>query len=252
MTSREPSQLSRDNRAIWEQRPQHFRDARVDALLALLPRLGPRARLLDVGCLDGVLTRRYAERIGTEQIRGIDLALGEQARANGVDAIAFDLNRGEPLPYPDASFDVAVCAETLEHVYPTDQLLRELHRVLAPGGVLLLDVPRLDSLLNVALLLFGFQPPGVECSRERRHGAINAGSVLTGHVAYFTRRALLSMLAASGFAIEAVREAGQRSVWLAERARDGIPVPPLVRLAWWLCDSIPWKRDYLIVRARRG
>jgi ubiquinone/menaquinone biosynthesis C-methylase UbiE len=243
--------LSRDNRAIWEQRPQHFRDARVDALLALLPQLGPGARLLDVGCLDGVLTRRYAERIGTEQIHGIDLALSDAARANGVAAIAFDLNRAEALPYPDASFEVVVCAETLEHIYPTDHLLREIHRVLAPGGVGIVDVPRLDSLLNSALLLLGFQPPGVECSRERRHGAINAESVLTGHVAYFTRRALLSMLRASGFEIEALREAGQRSVWLAERARDGTPVPRLARIAWWLLDCIPWKRDYLVVRVRR-
>ncbi len=250
MTSQEPSQLSRDNRAIWEVRPQHFRDRRVDSILALLPALGAEARLLDIGCLDGVLTRLYAARVGTERICGIDLALHERARANGVDAIAFDLNRAEPLPHPDAHFDVVVCAETLEHIYPTDHLLREIRRVLRPGGVAVIDLPRLDSLLNIGLLLLGFQPPGIECSRERRYGAINGESVLTGHVAYFTRRALLAMLERSGLVLVEARQVGQRSGWLAEQRAAGRRVPAWLRAAWWLYDALSPKKEYLVVLVR--
>jgi SAM-dependent methyltransferase len=250
VTSQEPSQLSRDNRAIWESRPQHFADRRVVAILALLPALGPDAALLDIGCLDGVLTRLYAERIGTQRMHGIDLALHDQARANGVDAIAFDLNQAQPLPHSDACFDVVVCAETLEHVYPTDHLLREIRRVLKPGGIGIIDLPRLDSLLNIGLLLLGYQPPGIECSRERRYGAINGESVLTGHVAYFTRRALLAMLEHSGLEVQALRQVGQRSGWLAEQQRAGRWVPLWVRSAWWICDALSFKKEYLVVRVR--
>jgi hypothetical protein len=77
-----------------------------------------------------------------------------------------------------------------------------------PGGIGIIDVPRLDSFLNLGLLLLGYQPPGIECSRERRYGSINRESVLTGHVAYFTRRALHEMLEAAGFRILARDRSG--------------------------------------------
>ena len=160
----------------------------------------------------------------------------EEARRKGVDAIAFDLNSGAPLPYPDASFDVVVCIETLEHVLPTDRLLAEIRRVMKPGGIGIIDVPRLDSFLNVGLLLLGYQPPGIECSRERRYGSINRDSVLTGHVAYFTRRALHEMLETAGFRILDARQVGQRSGWLRLQESEGRRVGLGVRLAWWIYD----------------
>jgi len=195
------SPLTLDNQKIWETIPQHFVDRRVEMILEMLPRLGAEAKLLDIGCLDGTLTRLYAAAVGTEQISGIDVSLAEGARENGVDVSEFDLNNREPLPYPDASFDVIVCIETLEHLYPTDHLVAEIHRLLVPGGTAIIDVPRLDSFLNIGLLTLGYQPPGVECSRDRRYGSINQDSVLTGHVAYFTRRALLELLVDKGFRI---------------------------------------------------
>jgi SAM-dependent methyltransferase len=246
-----PNPLTAHNRAIWQTSPQHFVDRRVELVLELLPALGPEARLLDVGCLDGELTRLYARRVGTERAHGIDVALAERARANGIDAIEHDLNRGEPLPWPEATFDVVTCVETLEHVLPTDQLVAEIRRVLRPGGVALIDVPRLDSLLNVGLLALGFQPPGIECSRERRYGAINRDSVLTGHVAYFTRRALLEMLGAAGLRVLEARQVGQRSGWLALQAAQGRRVGPGVRLLWWLYDALSPRKEYLVVKAQR-
>jgi ubiquinone/menaquinone biosynthesis C-methylase UbiE len=245
------SPLTRHNRELWGRQPQTFVDRRVETILELLPRLGPDAALLDVGCLEGSLTRLYAERVGTRRVHGVDVAGLEGARRRGVDAVAFDLNSGEPLPYPDAHFDAVVCIETLEHVLPTDRLLRELHRVLKPGGIGIVDVPRLDSCLNVALLLLGYQPPGIECSRERRYGSINRGSVLTGHVAYFTRRALHEMLEAAGFRILAARQVGQRSGWLGLQAAEGRRVGWPVRLAWWVYDRLALKKEYQVVKVQR-
>ena len=165
------SPLTSDNRRIWETSPQHFVDRRVQMILDMLPRLGEGATLLDIGCLDGTLTRLYGEAVGTTQIHGIDVGLTEAARENGVDVRVFDLNQRSPLPHADASFDVVLCIETLEHVYPTDHLVTEILRLLKPGGTAIIDVPRLDSFLNIALLTLGFQPPGIECSRDRRRAA---------------------------------------------------------------------------------
>ena len=156
------SGLSADNRRIWEASAPTFVDRRVEMILEMLPRLGPEAKLLDVGCLEGSYTRMYADRVGTESIHGVDISLLDEARAKGIDVIEFDLNSGEKLPHADSEFDVVVCIESLEHIYPTDFMLREIHRVLKPGGTAIIDVPRLDSFLNIALLLIGFQPPGIE------------------------------------------------------------------------------------------
>lgn len=48
---------------------------------------------------------------------------------------------GENLPYPGSYFDVVTCLDVLEHVQSTEQVLREIKRVLKPGGVLLTSVP---------------------------------------------------------------------------------------------------------------
>jgi SAM-dependent methyltransferase len=146
---------------------------------------------------------------------------------------------------------VVLCVETLEHVYPTDHVLAEILRVLKPGGVAIIDVPRLDSFLNIGLLLFGFQPPGVECSRVQRYGSINDDSVLTGHVAYFTRRALVAMIRATGLDVRSVRQVGQRSGWLKLQEVQNRPVRPLVRLAWWVYDVLSLKKEYLVVLATK-
>jgi len=245
------SSLTRDNQRIWEESPQLFIDRRVEMILEMLPALGPEARLLDVGCLDGTLTRAYAEKVGTRGIHGIDVSLAERARGQGVDVTEFDLNSGEALPYPSGSFDVVLCIETLEHLYPTDHIVAEIQRVLKKGGVAIIDVPRLDSFLNIGLLTLGFQPPGIECSRRRRFGAINADSVLTGHVAYFTRRALREMIGSCGLRVLEDRQVGQRSGWLKLQESQGRRVPAWLRLAWWIYDVLSLKKEYLVVKAEK-
>jgi len=78
--------------------------------------------------------------------------LGPEARYLGIDTVAARANfgyevrdtvyfDGETWPVEDASADVVVCAETLEHVLRPAELLAEAHRCLRPGGRLLLTVP---------------------------------------------------------------------------------------------------------------
>jgi SAM-dependent methyltransferase len=54
------------------------------------------------------------------------------------DIVDFD---GRTIPFPDASFDNALCAEVLEHVEDPAGLIAEMLRVLRPGGTLLVTVP---------------------------------------------------------------------------------------------------------------
>ena len=97
----------------------------------------PGARVLDVGCSVGRLLSRVAGR-GCEGI-GVDILRRDllSARRHLLDRAPrpdFAQADGGRLPFVDAAFDFAACTETLEHVADAGVALRELARVLKPGG----------------------------------------------------------------------------------------------------------------------
>ncbi|MDX6220581.1 MAG: 2-polyprenyl-6-hydroxyphenyl methylase / 3-demethylubiquinone-9 3-methyltransferase [Frankiales bacterium] len=99
-----------------------------------LPTPRPGARLLDVACGGGLLAKHTS---GYAHV-GVDLQRPglQQARAHGVAVVQADATR---LPFADASFDVVVAGEVLEHVRDPWTVVREACRVLAPGGTLVVD-----------------------------------------------------------------------------------------------------------------
>jgi ubiquinone/menaquinone biosynthesis C-methylase UbiE len=100
----------------------------------------PLGVFLDYGCGSGSLLRRVVDRCG--ECWGVDvdhevLQLANQIPGVRTKAIA----PGEPLPFPDATFDNASITEVIEHVADERAVLAELTRVLKPGGRLLLTTP---------------------------------------------------------------------------------------------------------------
>jgi 2-polyprenyl-3-methyl-5-hydroxy-6-metoxy-1,4-benzoquinol methylase len=106
---------------------------------SLLP-LKAGARVLDAPSGAGALTHALAER-GFEAW-GADLA--PTAAVGPEHFSAADLN--EPLPWPDEQFDAVFSVEGLEHLENPFGFLREVHRVLVPGGTLVLTTPNTVSL----------------------------------------------------------------------------------------------------------
>jgi SAM-dependent methyltransferase len=89
--------------------------------------------VLDVGC------GRKPYRPLTRATRYVGVDLDTPAtRALAAADVYYD---GRRLPFPDASFDAVLCSQVLEHVFTPEEFLREIRRVLRPGGVLLLAVP---------------------------------------------------------------------------------------------------------------
>lgn len=128
----------------WEFYPTYLAKlARVRAYLSSLP---PGTSVLDAGCGEGVLVEEFAGRLAIE---GLDPNYSSaHVRQGSLTA----------LPYADASFARALCLDVLEHLTFDDQprALAELHRVIAPGGELLVTVPNLAHLQSrVHFLLRG-------------------------------------------------------------------------------------------------
>src|SRR5205814_221266 len=104
----------------------------------------PGARVLEVGCGGGnVLERVPGRRFG------IDLSPFILSKARARLHGAAQLVRGDAmrLPFADGAFDRVFCSEVLEHVLEPEVVVREMRRVLAPGGFAVVSVPN-EALIN--------------------------------------------------------------------------------------------------------
>lgn len=175
--------------------------SRVDPRLARIIELATELRpetLLDIGCGRGFLLDRFADA-GLTGLTGVDVY-------EDVASERWDYARGDvtqQLPFDDGAFECVVAGEIIEHVPDPDHFLREIRRVLVPGGTLIISTPNMVSWANRLLVPFGVQPLGTETSSEialgRKHRVLGQGNQVQGHLKVFTHRALKEILERYGF-----------------------------------------------------
>jgi ubiquinone/menaquinone biosynthesis C-methylase UbiE len=131
-----------DYEALWQAQL-----APAQECLLACAALAPGERVLDVACGTGLVSLAAARAVRPGgSVLGVDLsaamveAATARARALGLPHTAFARMDAEHLERPDASVDVALCALGLMYVPEPEQALRELRRVLRPGGRLALAV----------------------------------------------------------------------------------------------------------------
>jgi ubiquinone/menaquinone biosynthesis C-methylase UbiE len=111
------------------------------ALEDLFAKASPKS-LLDVGCGEGVLTHKWAQRIDGRVV-GIDLddpQLHDEWKGRQAPNLEYMVMKAENLPFGDREFDVATAIEVLEHVPDPEHTVSEMARV--ASGHLLVSVPR--------------------------------------------------------------------------------------------------------------
>ena len=148
-----------------------------------------RPRVLDLGSgYEATLLRALAPRIGAAT--AVDVSLSPALGADGVRAIEAPIE--EALPgLADASADVVLAISVLEHLDDDAVALHECHRVLAPGGVLAVNVP---TWLGKWFLDFSAYRLGLSPAEE-----------MDDHKRYYGRRDLWPLLVRAGFAPSAIR-----------------------------------------------
>lgn len=169
-----------------------------------LTKLTPGARVLDAG------SGNREEQIFRQEILDLGAELTTcDAKANeGVDVEA-DLHA---LPFPDGSFDVLLCIQVLEHVRYPDVSCSEFHRVLKPGGRVIVTVPQITHTLTDG------QPP---------------------HYFNFTRHGIEACLVTAGLQITCIEAQGGHFCVLGQMLHYSMRV---------LSDSVlpAWLRSLLI------
>ncbi len=121
--------------------------APAHAALLAAAALRPGQRVLDVACGTGLVTLRAALAVGPDgRVLGVDIAsrmvetAALRARARQVGNAGFARMEAERLALPDATFDVVLCAFGLMYVPQPEEALREMRRVLRPGGRIVVAV----------------------------------------------------------------------------------------------------------------
>lgn len=160
-----------------------------------------QARVLDLGCSDGRVAQRLRD-LG-HHVTGVDVEALDGVKERVDRFVQANLDQGLP-PDLDGPYDVVLAADVLEHLRHPEELLDQLHDVLAPGGTVLASVPNFGHWyprLRVALGRFDYD----------RRGILDAD-----HVRFFTRRSFERLAAGRGFAV-ARREATGLPIEVAQR-----------------------------------
>jgi methionine biosynthesis protein MetW len=182
---------------IWQEKvKRESADLAADGSIrtsSALPMIETGERIIDIGCGEGSFGTRIRGRY--KELYGIDISKDavELAMQSGVIASCVNLNV-DPAPFPDGFFDAAVTLDVIEHVFDPIRFVKEIHRILRPGGYVVVSTPNIRKIQRVITLMKGRFP----------HTSYDPVGFDGGHLHYFTSRDLQDILESCGFSIEFV------------------------------------------------
>ena len=162
----------------------------------VLGRIDNFKNMLDIGCGNGVFSSEARRRTGCalHGVDGSNYAL-QQAKSRGFESLSLvsDFNV-DPLPFEPEQFDFCLCKDLLEHLLRPEFVLREIHRVLRPGGNLLVHVPNHFPLEGRIRFLFHNNIDTYNYFPESKRWDFP-------HIRFFTHESFTELLELNGFRI---------------------------------------------------
>lgn len=203
-----------------------------DKIKFILETIGSKKKVLDIGCNNGFIGEKILKK--NNIVFGVDIASLslEEAKNRGLKVKRIDIEKDD-LPYKNESFDIVILGDIIEHVFNTDQLLRESYRVLKKRGVLILSTPNVASLGRRMLMMFG-KNPFLEFSSELPTNGLTG----VGHIRYYTFSDLVTQLKYNKFTHIHIQGSGYY-----------MPLAPFK--FWFLSKIIPSFCTMLLCRARK-
>jgi len=140
---------------------------RLIKTLEITPAGGPEQRVLEMGAYLQI-TPSLKTKLGYGEVRGC--YFGPAGTVDHREAVSLDGERftcevdlfdaeRDRFPYADEWFDTVLCGELVEHLTSDPMhMMTEIHRVLKPGGHLVLTTPNIGSLRAIAAILSGYHP----------------------------------------------------------------------------------------------
>ena len=175
---------------------------------------GPDRRVLELGCAEGYQLAVFKKR--GWRVRGYDVNARAVDYAANVLGLDVDRCGFGPLSEPDNAFDLAVLFHTIEHVPDAQQTVHEIHRVLKPGGRVLVVTPCADTIVSHSVGDVWFAEPD--------------------HMFFFSQNTIRTLLEKNGFEVVDMR------TWLGVAASAAESGEAAHRL---------WRRDHTVEDDRR-
>ena len=189
----------------------------LDHINALSGKSPDATSLLDVGCSSGAFLATAVKLGFTAE--GVEPA--ERAAATA-QASGLKVHRGllHEAAYASASFDAVSLLEVIEHLKEPLPLLKEIHRILKPGGIFLIGT---GNAASWSARSFGAHWDYFSIAR---HG---------GHISFFNPKSLEKLAAQAGFSVALVKT---RSVRFGDRANTSEPAYTLLKIAAELINPL--------------
>ena len=183
----------------WEAE-REVRGPAPEPVASFVRELAPAGAVLDLGCGDGRLSTQL--RAGELTAADVSLVALKRARKRLPEATMVLLESGRRLPFEDETFELVLCADTIQDIQDVAHMVADVKRVLAPGGMLAVTTPAYSRSSGLRVLRRGFGP-----EFDPRATALR----------YFTRRSLAELLDLAGFQSIAIGRGDGRLMATARR-----------------------------------